>query len=238
MLQLKKHQNRKGSQAESSNLTRTPHGTCITLPNFANQQCHVQGTSTRDTQHWQQLTNYGLPTAQPVLERCTVLATRHCSSSSSYQYGNTDIYSGPKWYYMVVAPPNTWGSAHINTRMTFLAKVHSCQSWLNQGKIVRKALKTASSKTHNILESLQSLPSTQLLLFVFTAARSAVRSGTPHQMVFPKVSNVFGALNEYSPYYPRLVYLPHMNKLIYGQYTIDLDVFCSRCFRIAVQFID
>jgi len=91
--------------------------------------------------------------------------------------------------------------------MTFLAKVHSCQSWLNQGKIVRKALKTASSKTHKILEdALQSLPSTQLLLFVFTAARSAVRSGTPHQMVFPKVSNVLGALNEYSPIHVWCIY--------------------------------
>ena len=122
MLQLKKHQNRKGSQAESSNLTRTPHGTCITLPNFTNQQCHVQGTSTRDTQHWQQLTNYGLPTAQPVLERCTVLATCHCSSSSSYQYGNTDIYSGPKWYYMVVAPPKYLGVCSYQHKNDFLGK--------------------------------------------------------------------------------------------------------------------
>lgn len=99
-----------------------PDGTCITLPNFANQQCHVQGTSTRDTQHWQQLTNYGLPTAQPVLERCTVLATCHCSSSSSYQYGNTDIYSGPKWYYMVVSPPIYLGVCSYQHKNDFLGK--------------------------------------------------------------------------------------------------------------------
>ena len=174
MLQLEKHQKRKGSQAGSSNLTRAPHATCITLAFFCNQQCHVQGTSTRDTQHWQQLTNYGLPSAQPVLERRNVFAT----FVTVYQVSliNTAIQTDI---------PALNGTGMVVSPQILAGVLTSTQEWLSWQRSIYASLgwnKGNLTGTQNCIikderwqkvleDTLQSVPSTQLH-GVLTAARS------------------------------------------------------------------